>query len=281
MKNNLSTLSCLFAAIAVTGLLTACNNPESDFKKAEQANTEQAYDDFIKKYPDSPLVVQAKSQLESLAHASAQRTGTSAGFVDFLKRFPTSKLSSQAKSELEMCEYHASTNANNIPGLEAFLLKYPDSTNAVVVKKRLDSKVEERDWNAALSDNTPQAYLVFSVAHPHSSLAQNDSEAAPSLSNAYESMNNGAVTITLYQKNGDNYRNVASCEVRGRIRFNATGIIGNLDSLQRLRFTGAWLAITNRELIRGNAIVTSEDGKNYVIFNLQAGSFAGQIERVK
>jgi hypothetical protein len=53
-------------------LLPACSNPEGDFKVAEQANTEQAYGDFIKKHPDSPLVARAKVKIQQNAFAAAR-----------------------------------------------------------------------------------------------------------------------------------------------------------------------------------------------------------------
>ena len=54
-----------------------------------------------------------------------------------------------------------------------------------------------------------------------------------------------------------------------------------MNALRKLAFSqpqGKWLAITNSSLIHGRAVVTTEDGKRYTIFNLGMGPFAGQIE---
>lgn len=103
----------------------------------------------------------------------------------------------------------------------------------------------------------------------------------PGIVSAYASMNGGAVTLTLYRQEGDKYTPFALGEVKGRIEFNSKGIVGNVDALQRLQFSqpkDQWLTITNRVLVGGKAVVTTEDGKSYRIFNLGISSFAGQIE---
>src|SRR5579864_6921403 len=57
-KNYRGTFSVTL--MLATMLICGCNNPEGDFKKAERVNTEQAYQDFIKRHPDGPLAFQAQ-----------------------------------------------------------------------------------------------------------------------------------------------------------------------------------------------------------------------------
>lgn len=59
---------------------SSCNNPNKDLKNAEQINTEQAYQDFIQKHPDSPLVTQAQADLEKVVYAATKREGSPAAF---------------------------------------------------------------------------------------------------------------------------------------------------------------------------------------------------------
>jgi PBP1b-binding outer membrane lipoprotein LpoB len=40
----------IVSAFATAVLLTSCSNPEGDLKKAEEADTEQAYQEFIQKH---------------------------------------------------------------------------------------------------------------------------------------------------------------------------------------------------------------------------------------
>jgi len=39
--------------VAMLAMVSSCSNPDGDYKKAEQANTDQAYNEFIKKHPDT------------------------------------------------------------------------------------------------------------------------------------------------------------------------------------------------------------------------------------
>ncbi|HEY6182750.1 MAG TPA: hypothetical protein VIW67_10915, partial [Terriglobales bacterium] len=87
----------LAVALGCVAILISCSNPENELKKAEQANTEQGYQDFIKRHPDSPLVAQAQADLEKVVYEAAKRAATSAAFESFLSRFPKSPLSKQAQ----------------------------------------------------------------------------------------------------------------------------------------------------------------------------------------
>ena len=61
--------------------------------------------------------------------------------------------------------------------------------------------------------------------------------------------------------------------------------MGNVvNGLQRLQFAvpkDKWLAITQRSVEGGKAVVTTEDGKSYKIFNFGLRAFAAQIEAVE
>ncbi len=228
---------CAVCLLAV--LLASCSNPEGDFKKAEQANTERAFSEFIKKHADSSLVAQAKARIQKNAYEEARKAATVASFEGFLQRFQSGELVQHAKRELEeiefaeagklatitswesflkqhpqstnasparqalsRLEYEGAVKANDIAGYESFLAKYPESTNAGTVRKtltqleyasaakandipayegflakhadselatdakrRLNTQLEERDWNQVLLKNSSEAYLSFYRGH--------------------------------------------------------------------------------------------------------------------
>jgi hypothetical protein len=187
-------------------LLASCSNPERDLKNAKQTNTEQAYTDFIKAHPDSPLVALAKARIEENAFEQAKRTGTTTALESFIKRFGSGDLGPRARGELESVElaqaeksasvpmweaflnkyaastnatgarqalehleYCAATNANSIAAYEAYLAKYRDSKHVAEITTRLEPQLEERDWNQALLKNETDAYFAYAKAHPNSS----------------------------------------------------------------------------------------------------------------
>lgn len=145
--------------LAVALLLASCSNPESDFKRAEQFNTEQAYNDFIKKHPDSPLVAQAKVRIEQNAYEATRKTGNVAALEVFLNRFQSKELAQKTRIELETLEFAQASKSLSIPTWETFLQNYPKSTNASRARQELAQLVFQK----VLTTNTVSAYEAFTM----------------------------------------------------------------------------------------------------------------------
>jgi outer membrane protein assembly factor BamD (BamD/ComL family) len=143
---------CLLQAIVVS-----CSNPEGDLKKAEQANTEQAYSEFIKKHPDSPLVTQAQAALEKVVFTAATREGNSPAFQGFLSRFPKSPLVTEAQVDLENAEYEEAKRSNTANAYQTFLDRFPNGKHVLEATENLALLV----WNDASRINTISAYQSF------------------------------------------------------------------------------------------------------------------------
>ncbi len=120
-------------------LLTSCSNPEGDLKKAEQANTEQAYREFIQKHQESPLVARAQADLERLAYATAKREGSPPAYEKFLKRFPQSSLVKDAQADLESASYQDTKHFNTANAYQTFLSRFPGGDHAVEAKAALEN----------------------------------------------------------------------------------------------------------------------------------------------
>lgn len=118
-------------------LLGSCSNPERDFKNAEQANTEQAFKEFVKKYPDSPLAAQASNRIEELAYDKATGMGTPSAYQTFLTQHPTSRFAGKAQEALENVEFAQDLQEPTVSNLERLLRRYPASTNVPTAKSKL------------------------------------------------------------------------------------------------------------------------------------------------
>jgi hypothetical protein len=93
---------------------------------------------------------------------------------------------------------------------------------------------------------------------------------------AYRSTGDNAIQVALYKKDGDRLNLIAIVEVKGEITFTSKAIKSRAENLKRIQFKDAkdkWLSITNRQLIDGRAVITTEDGKTYSIFNLGIGPY--------
>ncbi|HEY6182747.1 MAG TPA: hypothetical protein VIW67_10900 [Terriglobales bacterium] len=155
--------------LVLAGLvLCSCNNPENDFKKAEQANTEQAYEAFLQRYPTNPLGVKARSRLAELLLPDLIRKNSAADCKSYLNRFSGTESSMKAELHLARLEFVAATNMNTIDGYRSFLSSHPNSEQAAEVKARLNVQLEERDFTQSLLGNKLGDYVKFLSEHPQS-----------------------------------------------------------------------------------------------------------------
>jgi len=77
-----------------------CSSDARNYEKAQQANTIEAYQDFVQKHPDSKLVEQAKAQAEELLLKVAESKNTIEDYRDFLKKYPQSKHAAQVTEKM-------------------------------------------------------------------------------------------------------------------------------------------------------------------------------------
>jgi outer membrane protein assembly factor BamD (BamD/ComL family) len=157
MKPRADHKSTLAMVLCIATLTCSCNNPENDLKKAERANTEQAYGEFIKKHPDSPLVDQAQADLEKVAYQAAKHIETPTAFEDFIKRFPKSSLANQAQADLERAAYNQAKQSGTPTAFGDFLKCYPKSSLA----KQAQADLERAVYNQAKAASSVTAYESF------------------------------------------------------------------------------------------------------------------------
>lgn len=158
----------LAVALVCVAALVACSNPEGDFKKAEQANTEEAFNAFIKKHPDSPLIAQAKSRIEKNAYESARKAASVAAYEGFLKRYKMGEFGDQAKHELENVEFANAKTTAAISSWEAFLQKYSQTTNGKMAREEL----ARLHLQPIIATNTVSAYEAFAKDFPGTEAAK-------------------------------------------------------------------------------------------------------------
>src|SRR5882762_3938759 len=91
----------LTAALALSG----CSRQQSDWEKTRTANTADAYELFLKKYPGGEFTAQAKAQLKGLYEErdwqKARDTDTLDAYQAFLKQYPEGKWTEEARIRVE------------------------------------------------------------------------------------------------------------------------------------------------------------------------------------
>jgi cell division septation protein DedD len=91
----------LTAALAVSG----CSRQQSDWEKTRASNTAEAYELFLKKYPNGEFTSQAQARVKELYEErdwqKARDTDTLDAYQAFLKQYPEGKWTEEARIRVE------------------------------------------------------------------------------------------------------------------------------------------------------------------------------------
>jgi hypothetical protein len=162
MKNP-AVIVWLVVILAVS-FLSGCEQRE--FQKAKQANTVEAYNAFLGKYPNSKLASEANAAIEGLEWEKATTADTIAAYQGYMTKYPTGKFASEATvkiAELEKKamiakEEEALTNLAAIrDALEAYKAKQEAKQAKVKVKKNLYVECKPSPPNGG-ADATPDEW---------------------------------------------------------------------------------------------------------------------------
>src|SRR5271168_1510284 len=92
---------CLTASLCVSG----CSRQQSDWEKAVGANTADAYEQFLKKYPSGEFTAQAHARLkefyEEREWQKARDSDTLEAYQAFVKQYPEGKWREEARIRVE------------------------------------------------------------------------------------------------------------------------------------------------------------------------------------
>jgi cell division protein FtsN len=109
---------CLVVALAAVLAVSACSRQQSDWEKTRTANTTDAYELFLKKYPKGEFTAQAQARVKELYEErdwqKARDTDTLEGYQAFMKQYPEGKWTEEARIRVENFSL-ASTPSNTTP----------------------------------------------------------------------------------------------------------------------------------------------------------------------
>jgi SPOR domain len=95
---------CSFLILAVV-LAAGCSRQQSDWEKTRAANTTDAYELFLKKYPSGEFSAQAQARVKGLYEErdwqKARDTDSAEAYQAFLKEYPEGKYTDEARIRVE------------------------------------------------------------------------------------------------------------------------------------------------------------------------------------
>ncbi len=95
-------LACL---CALSIALASCSRQQSDWQKTREANTAEAYEQFLKKYPTGEFTAQAQSRLKELSDVrdwqKARDADTPEAYQAYLTEYPDGQSAVEARNRIE------------------------------------------------------------------------------------------------------------------------------------------------------------------------------------
>jgi len=132
----------VFLVLALTaGLaLSGCSRQQSDWEKTRTANTTDAYELFLKKYPTGEFSAQAQARVKELYEErdwqKARDTDTLDAYQAFLKQYPEGKWTEEARIRVENFTL-ASAPANAAPAGISTTANRQNNKNSFTVSIRM------------------------------------------------------------------------------------------------------------------------------------------------
>jgi outer membrane protein assembly factor BamD (BamD/ComL family) len=128
-----------------TLLLVACGSAESDWKKADAANTAPAYQDFLNQHPNDAHAQEAHNRLNKIADdqawADAQKSNGLEAYQQYLQKEPAGAHVEDAHTQVTALEraadWKTAQAANTESALQDFLKKYSQGPEADQARAQL------------------------------------------------------------------------------------------------------------------------------------------------
>jgi outer membrane protein assembly factor BamD (BamD/ComL family) len=127
-------------------------------------NTEFEYQNFIKEYPISKYLDDAKSNLCSLAYKKALTLNSQLSYSQFINRFPNSVYKSDIERKLDGLIWDSVKSINLSEAYNKFINEHPSSGFSAKAKEIYENLI----WDSVKAKNTSNGYEDFIKKFPNS-----------------------------------------------------------------------------------------------------------------
>lgn len=135
----------------LTAVLVACGSTESDWNKAQAANTTPAYQDFLKQHPDGAHSQEARDRLQKIeddqAWSDALQKSNLETYNEYLQKEPNGTHVNDARAQITALErataWKTAQSTNTEGALQDFLKKYTTGQEADQARAQLQKLQSE------------------------------------------------------------------------------------------------------------------------------------------
>lgn len=152
-----------YFVILVLALCLGCVSAQTALQDAHKVDTVEAYDDFLKRFPDDKLSAKARDWREDALYREVSLQNTLEGYKVYLKEYPNGKYAGQIKEEIEKLLWQKAQTNQTAVEYEKYLSLYPEGRYASEAK----SKLELIYWHKATREKTESAYSDYLDKYPN------------------------------------------------------------------------------------------------------------------
>ena len=134
----------VLTVVALT--VTGCNRTEKDWIAAKQANTTDAYREFLTKHPQGTHVEDARSGIEALDWKDAEARGTNDAYEGYLKAHPAGGVHVEdARNGIEALDWKDAQTKGTNDAYEGYLKAHPAGAHAKDARNGIYKRLEGVD----------------------------------------------------------------------------------------------------------------------------------------
>jgi cell division septation protein DedD len=140
MKKTCLVLICV-------AMLSACSSPQKDFKKAQDQDTEAAYQNFLRKYSDGPFAQQARDRIAAIEAEDAWKqldvaSTTPEALEEYARKYPQSAHATEATERViaarRSAAWDKARTESSLESLQMFVQQYPEGVEADQARAQID-----------------------------------------------------------------------------------------------------------------------------------------------
>ncbi|WP_224366560.1 HEAT repeat domain-containing protein [Hyalangium versicolor] len=148
----------MLRVLALAVLLSVTGCASQAYQHAKDADTVEAYQQFLSEYPKDEMAEAAEARVEELEFTQAQKLHTVLAYKRFLEAHPEAAQAHAARSLLEGLRFNAAKEAGTLAAWRQFLADHPDGSQREEAK-RLMAEAEQKELSTTADPKQLSAYL--------------------------------------------------------------------------------------------------------------------------
>ena len=158
----------LFILVVSLLVFSGCATVRKDFKKTQEFDTIETYEEFLVKHPHSEYEKEVREKIEELEWQRAKSLNTLSSYQENLRKYPSGRFRTKAEAEIEKFYWEEVKRQNTIDSYTEYLNQYSEGN----YNQEARIRIEKLKWQKTKSLNTIAAYQEYLTKYPKSKFVE-------------------------------------------------------------------------------------------------------------